>query len=165
MSKTIFATLTIVLLFANGCASQQSDKDRMYKEVEKLISLLKENKPKQVFEMTYPVDRDNRIVPLENKLHEIEEISKLLNRCGVPTKDKWIYTYEPDNVLQRFRFRIPLSIQSDSSSKYKTASLQISFPPPEISNKIFEYVLDAEYDHTKLKPTIPAHTNVENEGK
>ena len=45
ISKNHIYSLAIVLLFANGCARQQSKKDRMYNEAEKLILLLKQNKP------------------------------------------------------------------------------------------------------------------------
>ena len=143
--------------FILGCSSQSTEKDKKMAEVEKFVGYLRENKPDEIYKMAYHVEHENSITDKESREFYVAQASELIKKNGLPPKQKWIYSYEPNNIIQRHRFKIPL--QYDSLKNKLCIELVIAFPPPEISNKIFEFTIDKNLDCIKFEPTIPLPTD------
>ncbi len=141
------------LFFTFGCSSQSTEKDKNFAEVEKFVGYLKENKPDEIYKMAYHVEHENSLTDKESREFYVAQAAELIKKNGLPPKEKWIYSYEPNNIIQRHTFRIPL--QYDTISNKLCVELAIAFPPPQISDKIFEFRIDRNLDCIKFEPPIP----------
>lgn len=153
MSKSVIILSMFSVFFTFGCSSQSTEKDKKLAEVEKFVGYLKENKPDEIYEMAYHEDHENSVTDKESREFYVAQAAELIKKNGLPPKAKWVYSYEPNNIIQRHRFKIPL--QYDSISQKLCIELVIAFPPPEISNKIFKFTIDRNLDCIKFEPPIP----------
>ena len=156
MSKYIII-LFLTILFTFGCSSQSTEKDKKLAEVEKFIGYLKHNKPDEIYKMSYHVDHENSITDKESREFYVAQAAELIKKNGLPPKEKWVYSYEPNNIIQRHRFKVPL--QYDSLNNKLCIELVIAFLPPQISNKIFQFTIDKNLDCIKFEAPFPLPTD------
>lgn len=151
------------LSFTFGCSSQSTERDKMFSEVERFIGYLKENKPDEIYKMAYHVEHENPITDKELRESTVVKVAELIKKNGLPTKEKWVYSYEPNNIVQPYKFKIPLEF--DSIQNKICIELVIAFPPPQISNKIFDFSIERNLDCIKFEPPIQLKIDTSTEKK
>ena len=135
MQIKVFRFILIITLLLNySCKSQKTDNDLKAETTEKFINQIKINNPDSVFSMTF-----NRMSfqDDEHKLFELNAASKLLKQYGVAPRNKWKVESDPNNNFDRVKFTIPI-LNNTNPATY----LIVSFPPPEISEKIGWYRIE-----------------------
>lgn len=84
----------------------------------------------------------------------VNEASKLIRQFGLPAEDKWIIKHDPGNNFERLVIIIPLFKGHDTASGLKEANILLTFPPAEISDKIYQYEVNTEYDPDDSQPVL-----------
>jgi hypothetical protein len=143
--------LLLLVLSIGGC--HLSEQGRQLDETIKFINFLKENQQQAVFDNTYHADFN--VADSENRTFYVNKAAKLIQRYGLPPTVKWLYSYNPNNIFDRYQFRIRLFDGFDSTSKLLHAAIIVSFPPPEISSKIYSYEIETKYSPSPIQPLVP----------
>jgi hypothetical protein len=149
---TNHCSLLFFFLFAT-CSCCFPQQGRQLHETVKFVNFLKENQQQAVFDNTYHVDFN--VTDSENRKFYVNKAAKLIARYGLPATDKWLYSYNPTNVFDRYQFRIRLFDGFDSTTKLLHAAIIVSFPPPEISYKIYSYEIETKYLPSPIQPLVP----------
>jgi hypothetical protein len=149
----IFFTLT----FIASCSGPNSFVESRQKTAEKFVDCLLNNTPDKILELTYH-DLDHKINDKELRYFYVNKAHKFIKKFGLPTKDKWIVNYDPQNNFERLQITIPIFKGYDSTFNLLQADIVIVFPPPQISNKIYKYEIADKYDFSKMKPTVASQT-------
>jgi hypothetical protein len=144
MNKISIIYLSFLTLISFSCASQSSEKDKKIVEVEKFVLFLMDNKPDKIYKMVYHFDSENVVTNDELREAYVAQVSKILKANGLPPKEKWIYNFEPNNQLNPYTFKLPLSY--DPVSNKLCNELLIKFPPLEISDKISDFSIETNMD-------------------
>ena len=136
MSKrNLFFILTFS--FACSCKTEKTDLDLKMEVVEKFIVQLKSNNPDSVFSMVF---NKMSFEDEEHKLFNLKADARILNKYGVVAKENWKVENNPNNNHDRVKFIIPIADDKNPP----TYHLIVSFPPPEISEKIGWYRIEGE---------------------
>ena len=133
-----------------SCSQQLSNKDRIYKVTDIFLKYIKEGNEQQVYDMAYHVDYPNNITSPNKRKDMVEKVSDLINKFGLPSHDKWIFK----RTALDYEVHIPISNYNDTNTVLKNVEIIISFPPPKVSNKIFDFDFDGDLDTSKLKPVM-----------
>ena len=152
MRQTITAIL--ILTFTTSCKGQNSFVEKRLKTADKFVECLSNNTPDKILKYTYP-DVDDKIADKESRNFHVNRAYKLIKTFGLPSKDKWIIKYDPQNNFERLLITIPIFKGYDSTSNLLQADIVMAFPPPQISDKIYKYEIQGKYDIKQTKPLIP----------
>jgi hypothetical protein len=123
------------------------------KTADKFIECLANNTPDKILDYTYP-DVDHKINDKESRDFYVNKASKFIKKFGLPPKDKWTIKYDPQNNFERLLITIPIFKGYDSTFNLLQADIVISFPPPQISDKIYHYEIEDKYDIKQTKPLL-----------
>ena len=148
MRQTISFLLLLTML--TSCKGQDSFVETRLKTADKFVECLKHNTPDKILDYTYP-DVDHKISDKESRDFYVNKAFKFIKKFGLPTKDKWIIKYDPQNNFERLVITIPLFKGYDTVFNLLKADIVLTFPPPQISDKIYTYNIDDDY---KMKPLI-----------
>lgn len=155
MRQIIFSFL--ILTFISSCCGQNSFVESRQKTAEIFVECLSNNTPDKILELTYH-DIDDKINDKESRDFYVNKAYKFIKKFGLPTKDKWIVKYDPQNNFERLQITIPIFKGYDSTFNLLQADILIVFPPPQISDKIYRYEIIDKYDFSKMKPTVAPPT-------
>jgi hypothetical protein len=150
---------TLLLLWVLPiCSCEFSGKGQKVKETIEFVNFLKENKEQEVYSNTYHVDYN--ITDSEIRKYQVKKACQLIQKYGLPTTDKWAYSYNPNNNFDRYQFRIPLFDGFDSTNNLLHAAIIISFPPPAISTKIYSYDIETRFKISKIE-SVPSQPSTD----
>jgi hypothetical protein len=152
MRQTI--SFLFVLTLLNSCKGQDQFVQSRLKTADKFVACLKNNTPDKILDLTYPAV-DDKIDDKESRDFHVNKAYKLIQKFGIPSKDKWIIKYDPENNFDRLLITIPIFNGYDTTFDLLHADIIIKFPPPQISDKIYSYEIADKYVG---KPTIPVPT-------
>ena len=122
---------------------------------EGFVACLKNNTPDKILEYSYP-DVDQKINDKEIRENTVNNAFELINKYGLPPKNKWKINYDPKNNFERLEIKIILFKGYDSTNYILQSEIVILFPPPQISDKIYSYDVKNIYDTAKLMEAMPA---------
>ena len=141
----------LLLTALSNCGGRFSEKDQQLSQVIEFVHSLRTNNGKAIYEQAYHANSIENITDSNSRKFEVGKAFKLIQKYGLPPTDKWLYTYNPNTKFDRHQFRIPLFDGLDSTSKLLHAAILISFPPKEISKKIYSYEIETEYRPSIIK--------------
>ncbi|MBN8675572.1 MAG: hypothetical protein J0L56_15685 [Chitinophagales bacterium] len=147
MRQTIIFLLALTML--PSCKGQDSFVETRLKTAEKFIECLKNNSSDKILDYSYP-DIDDKISDKESRDFYVNKAYNFIKRFGLPTKDKWIVKYDPQNNFERLIIIIPLFKGYDTVFNLLRADIVLTFPPPQISDKVYTYIIDDDYKIKKL---------------
>ena len=139
----------IILTTLTCCVEPRSKKNLKEKDAEKFVELLKKNDQKGVYDLCYHSNYRDNITDESTRTMYVKSAYELIDKYGIPHKDKWIFHHDPNDKFDRYTITIPLFSGFDISNSLKSAEIIISFPPEQISDKIYRYEVKAEYDYKK----------------
>jgi len=151
MIKHISILSLLSIIFNIGCSSQSPEKAK-FSEVERFLGYLTDNKPDEIYKMSFHVDSENSITDKESRENYVNLASELIKKNGLPPKEKWKYSYQPENIVQPYTFRIPLEF--DLVNNKSCVELIIAFPPSQISDKIHSFEIDRNLECIKFSPPV-----------
>ena len=150
--------IVLLLLILPVCSCEFSERGKKLKETIEFVNLLKENKQQEVYDITYHVD-DN-ITDSESRTFYVRKAAQLIQKYGLPSTDKWAYSYNAHNNFDRYQFRIPLFDGFDSTNNLLHAAIIISFPPRAISARIYSYDIETQFKISKIE-SVPVQPNAD----
>ena len=158
MRQIIGVLLIFTALFS--CNGQDSFVKSRLKTADSFIECLSNNTPDKILAFTYHTDADDNINNKESREFHISKAYKFIKKFGLPSKDKWIIKYDPENNFQRLVITIPIFNGYDSTFNLIKAGIVLTFPPPQISDKIYRYEIADQYKmKSTIAPTIADSTN------
>jgi hypothetical protein len=143
-------TFLLVLTMLTSCKGQDSFVETRLKTADKFVECLKNNASDKILDYSYP-DVDHKISNKESRDFYVNKAFKFIKKFGLPKQDKWIIKYDPQNNFERLVITIPLFKGYDTVFNLLRADIVLTFPPPQISDKIYTYNIDDDY---KMKPLI-----------
>lgn len=150
--RRIIAIVSILTIFTS-CKAQNSFVETRLKTADKFIECLADNTPDKILEYTYP-DVDHKINIKESRDFYVSKAFMFIKKFGLPPKDKWIIKHDPKNDFERLLITIPIFKGYDSTLNLLQADIIITFPPPQVSDKIYHYEIADKYDITQTKPLL-----------
>jgi hypothetical protein len=143
----------IILVFyvsLTSCKGQNAFVEERLKTADKFIECLKNNTPDKILDYSYPAI-DDKISDKESRDFYVNKASKLLNKFGLPPKDKWTIKYDPKDAFDRLLITIPIFEGYDTEFNLLKADIVIAFPPPQISDKIYRYEIADKYKPQRIE--------------
>jgi hypothetical protein len=107
------------------------------KAVEQFVQHLKNNNPQGVYEMTWHGDMPDNITNEELRRRDVVRASEMISQYGLPPRQQWRYTADTGNAAAPYSVTITLLEKSNTEQ----ARIYIAFPPPEVSDKIYRYII------------------------
>ena len=144
-------TIILLILFLASCKDKEPFVQSRLKTADKFLECLKQNRPNYILDYTYH-DVDYKISEKQAREFYVDKASQFIKKFGLPPKEKWIVNYDPKNNFERLIITIPLFKGYDTAFRLLKASLVLTFPPPQISSKIYRYDIDAEYEPFVVVP-------------
>jgi hypothetical protein len=95
--------------------------------------------------MSYHVNYRNNITDEDSRKTIVNHFSKLINKYGIPSHDKWGL----EKTTLDYEVHIPISNFNEPTMVVKNVELVISYTPPEIANKIYDFNVRNEIDTSK----------------
>jgi hypothetical protein len=148
--RKIFSFFFVLTLIAS-CKGQDTFVESRLKIADKFLDCLKNNTPDKILDYTYP-DVDHKIKDKESRDFYVQKAYKFIKKFGLPSKDKWVIKYDPQNNFQRLLITIPVFKGYDSTFNLLQADIVLAFPPPQISDKIYHYEIEDKYEIKTTKP-------------
>jgi hypothetical protein len=150
--QKIFISI-LILIWLISCKGQDPFVRDRLKIAHKFLDCLKNNTPDKILSYAYP-EVDNKINDKEARDFYVGKAYEFIKKFGLPSEDKWIIKYDPKNNFERLLITIPIFKGYDSTFNLLKANIVIYFPPPQISDKIYRYDIEDEYDMEKETPTL-----------
>ena len=141
----------LLLTALSNCGERFSEKSQQLSLAIEFVHSLRTDNDKAIYDQVYHASFVENISDSNSRKFEVEKAFKLIQKYGLPPTDTWLYTYNPNTKFDRYQFRIPLFDGLDSTSKLLHAAILISFPPSEISKKIYSYEIETEYRPSIIK--------------
>jgi hypothetical protein len=151
MRRTI--AIILILTFFISCKGKNSFVETRLKTADKFVECLANNTPDKILDYTYP-HVDHKINDKESRDFYVNKASKFIKKFGLPPKGKWTIKYDPQNNFERLLITIPIFKGYDSTFNLLQADIVIAFPPPQISDKIYNYEIEDKYDIKQTKPLL-----------
>lgn len=124
------------------------------KTAEKFVECLKNNQPDNIIQYTYSGVSEN-IDDKESRDFQVEYASIFIKKYGLPSKDKWVINFNPNNNFERLIITIPLFNGYDSSTHLMQSNIVLTFPPHQISDKIYRYETENKFNMDKIPLSAP----------
>lgn len=144
--------ILLILTILPACKAQDAFIEARLNTAKKFVECLANNTPEKILNYTYS-GIDDKIDEKESRDFYVNKAYKFIKKFGLPTKDKWDIKYDPKNNFERLVIKIPLFKGYDTTFNLLKADIILTFPPPQISDKIYRYEIADEYE---IKPTISA---------
>jgi hypothetical protein len=141
----LYKTLLVLLgcISLNACHSNSPAEERR-ENLLKFISYLKENNQQKIYEISYHHNVQNNITNASLRKQWVKAAADMLAKYGIPPESKWQTKSEPSGAVSVI---IPLFSGRDTLTHFKESKLVISFPPENISTKVFAFNLFNDYDY------------------
>ena len=145
--------LISILTFIFSCSVQNSFVETRMMTVDKFVECLINNTPDKILRYTLR-DVDDNIDNKESRHFHVNLAYKLINKFGLPPKEKWIIKHDPQNYFERLLVTIPIFKGYDSASNLLQADIVMKFPPPQISKKIYSFDVNTSYEMKQQTPLL-----------
>jgi len=127
----------------NACQSSSPAEERRA-NVLRFISYLKENNEQKIYETSYHTNWQNNITNASLRKQWVKATADMIAKYGIPPESKWQTRPDPSGAINVI---IPLFAGRDTSTRLRESKLVVSFPPENISAKVFAFNLSNQYDY------------------
>jgi len=150
-------SILLILVILTSCKRQNKLVEERLKTVDKFVQCLANNTPDKILDYTYPYI-DDKISNKEFRDFYVNKAFEFIKKFGLPSKDKWIINYNLQNNSD-IVITIPLFKGYDTTYNLLKADIVLTFPPPQMGDKIYKYEIADKYkpeplDNAPLSDTI-----------